>query len=33
MCCILGYLGKDIPKETFEAYLMRTKTEVRTTSG
>lgn len=26
MCCILGYLGKDIPKETFEAYLMRTKT-------
>lgn len=26
MCCILGYLGKDLTTETFTSYLMRTKT-------
>ena len=24
MCCIMGYAGHDLPKETFAEYLLRT---------
>ena len=24
MCCIMGYAGRDLPKETFTEYLLRT---------
>ena len=24
MCCIMGYAGHDLPKETFTEYLLRT---------
>lgn len=25
MCCIIGYLGKDIPREAFASYLLRAR--------